>query len=515
MSVPPSSSLGEHITMRVGREKRVSKAQHAVRRTSAPCYSTQTDSGFQSSLFAKSQKARFVLEAGSTYRIRSIVLKITVSVSGGAARLAPVPLWFDHIDTRANGGSSLLNTLYGDQIYHALSTIPQDRLPAVLRACNMDEDWDALGEIPSGATRTFYLPLIGHPFAAGAQGLFWNGVRSDCHFELFSQPAKISGAGTVTCDDISFVLSSQTNVSPIDLQTSARLMSSTMSARHIEFQPQIFTNVNIQAAKKTQLRLDGINGNAAWLSVLIRDTGASNTDDGLRNTKSLRGGTLDLETSSGQSIYGDGTAVDVDFIQAFVNPSHYANNFPDKHNWYQINLTDSTRGAYAGSMGSGFLSFGGSSAAPMVAITPGAAAVDAVDTLTIDSGGSTGSYVLSYKGFDTTTIASGALPSTIKAALEALPSMKDADGQPITVTVSAAFNAGANPTITYEADADIGNQSVLFRELDGARTATTARTTDQVVGWHATSGNTYEVVVYAAVFRDLLVKSGSLNALDA
>ena len=65
-------------------------------------------------MFQNSQKARFILEAGCAHKIREMALKITVNVTGGACRLAPIPLWFDRIELRTPGGSDLFDTSYGD-----------------------------------------------------------------------------------------------------------------------------------------------------------------------------------------------------------------------------------------------------------------------------------------------------------------------------------------------------------------------------------------------------------------
>jgi hypothetical protein len=63
----------------------------AIRRKTLPAYSTQADS-LPATLFQNSQKARFILEAGCAHKIREMTLKVTVNVTGGACRLAPLPL---------------------------------------------------------------------------------------------------------------------------------------------------------------------------------------------------------------------------------------------------------------------------------------------------------------------------------------------------------------------------------------------------------------------------------------
>ena len=106
--IDSQSSLGRHhhVVVRKGRSRVITKHHMAVKRSSIPSYSTQSDT-LPTAMFQSSQKARFVLEAGCAHRIREMTLAINVSITGGAARLAPVPLWFDRIEFRADGGSNL------------------------------------------------------------------------------------------------------------------------------------------------------------------------------------------------------------------------------------------------------------------------------------------------------------------------------------------------------------------------------------------------------------------------
>ena len=102
----------------------------------------------------------------------------------------------------------------------------------------------------------------------------------------------------------------------------------------------------------------------------------------------------------------------------------------------------------------------------------------AQDLLTIAGGNATGVYRLSYKGYNTPPLAHTADANAIKAALEALPSMRDAAGNPITVSASGAFSAG-NVTITYTSDGYLSpDDTIQFISLNGDDVVgTTTRTT--------------------------------------
>ena len=162
-----------------------------VKRKTLPAYSTQSYD-LPGTLFQTSQKGRFILEAGCAHKIRELTLKINVTVSGGACRLAPVPLWFDRIEWRTSGGSDLVDTTYGDVMLHKFLAIDKNRLPEVLKGINVSENWKALPEYANG-TYTFYVPLVASWIDIA--NVNWRHIRGDMHVEFHSNPAPLMRAG--------------------------------------------------------------------------------------------------------------------------------------------------------------------------------------------------------------------------------------------------------------------------------------------------------------------------------
>ena len=168
-----------------------------------------------------------------------------------------------------------------------------------------------------------------------------------------------------------------------------------------------------------------------------------------------------------------------------------------------------------GSQGRGYYTFEPNGASPYLEFGIPAAAVKAQDLLTIAGGNATGVYRLSYKGYNTPPLAHTADANAIKAALEALPSMRDADGNPITVSASGAFSAG-NVTITYTSDSYLSpDDKIEFINLIGDDTrCTTTRTVQGKEGWTASATNNYDITIYAMLFRNVLSKHGRLAIKD-
>ena len=187
-SVDPLSDLGKkaHVSKRIERITEFMPMSDAIRRKTLPAYSTQSDS-LPATLFQNSQKTRFILEAGCAHKIREMTLKVTVNVTGGDCRLAPLPLWFDRIEWRTSGGSDLVDTTYGDVMLSKFLAIDKQKLPEVLRGINLSPNWKPLAAYASGTTHTFYMPLVCSWIDIA--NIHWQHIRGDMHIEFHLQPA--------------------------------------------------------------------------------------------------------------------------------------------------------------------------------------------------------------------------------------------------------------------------------------------------------------------------------------
>ena len=132
------------------------------------------------------------------------------------------------------------------------------------------------------------------------------------------------------------------------------------------------------------------------------------------------------------------------------------------------------------------------------------------------SANAAGFYTLSYKGDRTAPLAHTANVAAIKAALEALPSMRDADGRPITVVASGGLNGGTR-TITYTSDNFLSPDDRIHfatENGDAVRGATT-RSTAGSEGWISGGASTFDVTVYAMMYREVQSKQGRIAITDS
>ena len=112
--------------------------------------------------------------------------------------------------------------------------------------------------------------------------------------------------------------------------------------------------MSLTAGNEAKIKLDSFTGEAAYLLIGIRNTGASNTNNGLQHCQALNGGTLDLLTPSSSSILGNGTPIDVDFLRRVVYPSLLPNDWARRNNWYILPFTDPVLASLGGSQGHGY-----------------------------------------------------------------------------------------------------------------------------------------------------------------
>ena len=98
--------------------------------------------------------------------------------------------------------------------------------------------------------------------------------------------------------------------------------------------------------------------------------------------------------------------------------------------------------------------------------------------------------------------------------------MRDADGNPITVTVIGTFSTsggGYGVDIVYTSDNALNpEEQVTFTNLagDSVHQDSVTRATQGKEGWNATAGNNYDITIYAMLFRNVLSKHGRLAIKD-
>ena len=107
----------------------------------------------------------------------------------------------------------------------------------------------------------------------------------------------------------------------------------------------------------------------------------------------------------------------------------------------------------------------------------------------------------------------------IKAAIEALACMRDADGNPITVTVTGTFAAQGQSGVTIAFTSDNAldpDKHVTFTNLAGnaVHQATSVRTVQGTEGWISGGLSSFEVTIYAMMYKKVRSKHGHISITE-
>ena len=82
-----------------------------------------------------------LITKGQNYKIDDIVLSFTVSVANAAVTLAPSPLCIDHIEIASKGGSSLIQMIYGENLFFNLLALSEEQMEGVSKVIGLTPDF--------------------------------------------------------------------------------------------------------------------------------------------------------------------------------------------------------------------------------------------------------------------------------------------------------------------------------------------------------------------------------------
>jgi hypothetical protein len=298
------------------------------------------------------------------------------------------------------------------------------------------------------------------------------------------------------------------------LQVMKSMFNKNVIMRYLDVIQDQKATQTLTASSAYNYNLDAFSDrDVAFLLLGVRTDSFSNSSDGLLKLHNLDGGTIDMQDSGNRSILANSTqAINLDLIRREVMPQMLDNRqFSHNRFWYLIPCCKDVKGAFLGRK-NGYVRVGNNW---KLAITPPAAAVSTVQTVTLNNPANDGGYYkLMFRGAVTASLAFNASAAAMKAALEALPSW------PIGTTVTASGTAAATFTLTFAGGEPLNEPAdyvhLLSESLnDGgvAEFSTTTVSTAGARGW--TTASTYTVTVYAYHYRQLIKNAGRLRIMDS
>lgn len=490
-------------------------------------YYTQDFNGVPTNLF-RNNGSRYSghIEAKSFTKMKAATLRVSLQVTpgtGDGATLAPMPLWFDRIEIRTGSGSKHLTTIYGDQLLGNLNLLENDRLASVKRNANISDDWSSGRELSDTRARTFYLPLLGSFFDSEQ---YWADIRGDVVVDVFPANTIVSAASaasvTVDCTDMSLVIQTE-NLSSEDARSHEHFHSSVISSnRSVEWVPVREFGRTMTAGTQVNVDLDNVVGECAGLVCMVRQTGATNTGNGRFQYIDLGADArIDLVTAGNKSLLGSGVPLDGDFVRNELWPTHFNTDWNKHKNAVFVPFTSDIKAAYKGVV-DGAVTFNGSGI--KLQVTPGAAGVDTVQVAenTSVTPATNGLFYIEFKGqASVVMLGSAATAGSLSLVFDELETAQNYPGGPLTAQFSQAPGQGGGPIeVTFPGRYVPEPLRIVSVNLETATAEPVAystrvgsiRNTNCVVGTDGFVNGSYDVDVYALMYKTVHTKDGIISS---
>jgi hypothetical protein len=332
-------------------------------------------------------------------------------VTANASLVEPCPLWIDRIEILVNGSTTIIHTIYGDQLWNALSTLPTEQLKTTLgqnlvymgtdfrvnnsvgSSTGAASTWDAVATAASSSySRMFAIPLFGtvlEKFRLRALDgdtiirIYWNpniaAAGPAGGVPTRANPATAAASLVFSLTNMQLVFESEEVLQKDKLAHTQLLKSSCLYVKYIEPVVQTFT-ASLASGQETPYQLTAMYGNFVAMQVYLRFGTGLNAP--LSLTYSLAPDTLTSTTGDDSSaVYGQINFTDSSNKPLFTPsgykpydlryhqyaqhmPNEWANSIP----WYQVNFCETPVAALQKGVVDGYASFSGNE---YVRITPG------------------------------------------------------------------------------------------------------------------------------------------------
>ena len=154
---------------------------------------------------------------------------------------------------------------------------------------------------------------------------------------------------SVDCNDISLIVETE-NLTREDEKSHQNYYSQVISSnRVLDWTPVDEYSKTLTANAVSTVDLDSVVGKCAGFVVIVRETGATNTNNKLFEYVDL-GDTaqIDFITNGGKSILGSGVPLDAKYLRDEIWATHFSTNFNSKKNAYFIPFTQDAKNALHG-----------------------------------------------------------------------------------------------------------------------------------------------------------------------
>lgn len=468
---------------------------------------TKTDAPTDSFTTA-GREINFRINASDVNEIGNLKLRYKIAEGSAASMLLlPTALWNDKIEFIH--GQEVFAFIRGDNLYFkqcVLQTAGQYQCSRFL--ANMGLNYGVSQEQLQKASETKWYEYQFSDNVLELLRVKLSTLKSDMIIKIYPRNGiVVSGSGTPSLSQV------DVRIVQSGFHTGKRegIISKNIFGAMFLQPLQYETTATLTAGTKSKISLEDLKSRyVAFLTFQIRSSTYSATSGTILNNYDLGPNSLiDLEETSGVSIYAGGQPVNGDHLLYNEFPHHFNSNFTSHQYIYYMPFCDNGSLAMKGVV-NGWMDLVES--VKNLAITPDSSAnVAEVQTVTMSGTSASGSYFFSFKGFNSDPLAYNANTTSMNTAINAMKIFAD---NGLTCACSAAATSSFTITISGERihllDGDTVKlvPIVLETSAPAVVTATSSRTTVGRRGW--TTGS-YKITVYAYCYSSVIQKRDMIS----
>lgn len=457
--------------------------------------------------------------------VEDMCIKLTISATADT-QIVGAPYLFDLISIWSNRGSGqeLIRLRPEDLITWCMITMNEEERDEWSRLMNFNlADMKSENErkywynensyIRANTTKTIYFPLPLNWIKFGALDMSHS---SDLRFRFdVSSDVCITGSpSNLSLDNIELIVCSHNESEFDQLAREARNKKQHHSYHFLQSQRLQINDKSLVAGNKSEFYVDSITGKIAFFLICVKpSTNPTASDGSLFNFVDIGESTLDLESTAGRSMLGNGNPVSTTVLK-----HHLAEQLGSKpfRGYYILPLTEDIKKAYIGGSIQGFYQLYGQR--DKIVINFSNSPTAEVHEISLGTTATNGNYRYCFDNTfaisDTDAIYDDST-STLATLIQDIPILKDRD---ITVsTVSDNLASTTTQSITF--DTDSGPVSEMFGKLTILGHNGTPKVNSTTVSTYYnsgfTTGSNYQVEIFAYKYKKFIVsKEGDLQVVD-
>lgn len=489
------------------------------------------------SVFTKKSKFEIDIDPKDLLKIKSVDLRLKLSVTSAAVTMLPANYLIDRIEfwTRAGRGKGGLIYTYFPETFvvnKQLLSEEEDKAQQALTGYverdmhfSTKKFWRKL-KIEASESRYVYIPIIGSFF--DNESIFWphveTGIRCVVHTKGSSYWLVSGTASNLSLSEADLIFE-QFSISDTDFQFHEALhKSGTRRYKYLDCQEQTMNNKAMTAGSTTLFDL-GLNGKFSHLAFMILPDGSpSATNSTWIDFCDLGPNSeIDVLDSKKNSAIANGVPILSDYLHKKIYVQQFGRKPID--GLYVIPFSKDIRSAYAGVMSHGWMTLN-SSKNEMLSIKFDTAPTKEVHTVNLTNPGNDGGYYrLQLNNYVSASLAHNTSAANMKAFLDSVPDLADRG-----ITTTCSGTAETDFTVTYDTTNTTDNAGKVYEYIgypnliveslnDGTveeivAAATTASTVG-VRGWTTIASGSATMAIYGFYFKELRIgPDGHLSVHD-